>query len=87
MSDGTRDQLYLSLRLAALEMHIEQGHALPFIADDLFINYDDQRSRAGLKALAKLSEVTQVIFLSHHKHLLPAVKDVFGSSANIIELP
>ena len=87
MSDGTRDQLYLSLRLAALEMHIEQGHALPFIADDLFINYDDQRSRAGLKALAKLSEVTQVIFLSHHNHLLPAVKDVFGSSANIIELP
>ncbi len=87
MSDGTRDQLYLSLRLAALEMHIEQGHALPFIADDLFINYDDDRSRAGLKALAKLSEVTQVIFLSHHKHLLPAVKDVFGSSASIIELP
>ncbi|HRI91400.1 MAG TPA: AAA family ATPase [Accumulibacter sp.] len=86
MSDGTRDQLYLALRLAALEMHIGQGHALPFIADDLFINYDDERSRAGLEALAKLSEVTQVIFLSHHRHLLPAVKRVFGDSATITEL-
>ena len=86
MSDGTRDQLYLALRLAALEMHIGQGHALPFIADDLFINYDDERSSAGLEALARLSELTQVIFLSHHKHLLPAVKRVFGDSANITEL-
>ena len=86
MSDGTRDQLYLALRLAALEMHIGQGHALPFIADDLFINYDDERSSAGLEALARLSEFTQVIFLSHHKHLLPAVKRVFGDSANITEL-
>lgn len=86
MSDGTRDQLYLALRMAALEMHISQGHALPFIADDLFINYDDERSRAGLEALAKLSEVTQVIFLSHHRHLLPAAKAVFGSATNIIEL-
>ncbi|MBK8762413.1 MAG: AAA family ATPase [Sulfuritalea sp.] len=86
MSDGTRDQLYLALRLAALEMHIEQGHPLPFIADDLFINYDDERSRAGLEALAKLSEMTQVIFLSHHRHLLPAVLDVFGDSVNIVRL-
>ncbi len=86
MSDGTRDQLYLALRLAALEMHMGQGHALPFIADDLFINYDDERSRAGLEALARLSEVTQVIFLSHHRHLLPAVKATFGNAANIIEL-
>ncbi|HZW13377.1 MAG TPA: AAA family ATPase, partial [Noviherbaspirillum sp.] len=38
MSDGTRDQLYLALRLAALELHLDQAPPLPFIADDLFIN-------------------------------------------------
>lgn len=86
MSDGTRDQLYLALRIAALEMHLGQGHALPFIADDLFINYDDERSSAGLEALARLSELTQVIFLSHHKHLLPAAKRIFGDSVSITEL-
>ena len=86
MSDGTRDQLYLALRLAALELHLGKGHALPFIADDLFINYDDKRAKAGLEALASLSEKTQVIFLSHHDHLVPAVKAVFGHDVNVVAL-
>ena len=86
LSDGTRDQLYLALRLAALELHLGQGHALPFIADDLFINYDDPRAKAGLEALATLSEKTQVIFLSHHDHLVPSVKAVFGDRVNVVKL-
>ena len=51
MSEGTRDQPYLALRLAALDMHLSQAHALQFIADDLFINYDDDRAKAGLEPL------------------------------------
>ena len=86
MSDGTRDQLYLALRLAALELHLTQGHAMPFIADDLFINYDDRRAKAGLEALATLSEHTQVIFLSHHDHLVPTVQAVFGREVNVVML-
>ena len=86
LSDGTRDQLYLALRLAALELHLGQGHALPFVADDLFINYDEQRAHAGLEALAALSEKTQVIFLSHHDHLVPTVQAVFGAAVNVVHL-
>ncbi|MGS0757353.1 ATP-binding protein, partial [Roseateles sp. GG27B] len=88
MSEGTRDQLFLALRLAALELHLSQGQglALPFIADDLFINYDDRRARAGLQALARLSQHTQVIFLSHHDHLVPTVREVFGAKVNIVTL-
>jgi uncharacterized protein YhaN len=86
MSDGTRDQLYLALRLAALEMHLEQATPLPFIADDLFINYDDVRSKAGFEALKALSEQTQVIFLSHHDHLIPTVKEVLGNEVNVVFL-
>lgn len=86
MSDGTRDQLYLALRLAALELHLHQAPALPFIADDLFINYDDQRAEAGLQALADLSQRTQVIFLSHHDHLLPAARKVLGKDLNVVML-
>jgi len=84
MSDGTRDQLYLALRLATLEMHLEQAMPLPFIADDLFINYDDVRSKAGFEALKALSEQTQVIFLSHHDHLIPTVQAVFGKQVNVV---
>jgi uncharacterized protein YhaN len=86
MSDGTRDQLYLALRLAALELHLDQGHALPFIADDLFITYDDQRAKAGLEALGRLSEKTQVIFLCHHDHLVPTVREVFGPQVDVVGL-
>ena len=86
MSEGTRDQLYLSLRLAALELHLEQSKALPFIADDLFINYDDTRAQAGFEALAQLSKRTQVIFLSHHDHLISHAQSVFGKDLNLVEL-
>ncbi len=86
LSEGTRDQLFLALRLAALDMHLDLAHALPFIADDLFINYDDQRSMAGLEALGELSRKTQVIFLTHHDHLLPVVQQVFGTKVNMVNL-
>ncbi len=98
LSEGTRDQLYLALRLAALHLHLDpaqgdglgpsasSGHALPFIADDLFINYDDRRASAGLHALGELSRHTQVLFLTHHDHLLPQVREVFGAAVNVVEL-
>lgn len=86
MSEGTRDQLYLALRLAALELHLGKSKALPFVADDLFINFDDERSTAGLEALRELSTRTQVLFLSHHDHLLPRVRQVFGDKVNVVQL-
>jgi len=85
LSDGTRDQLFLALRIAALELQSEQGEPVPFIADDLFINFDDERSKAGLKALWNLSTKTQVIFLSHQEHLLPVVASLF-SQVNVLRL-
>jgi uncharacterized protein YhaN len=86
MSEGTRDQLYLALRLAALDMHLARAHAMPFVADDLFINFDDQRSKAGLEALAALSQRTQVLFLTHHDHILDLVREVYGDSVNLVRL-
>ncbi|MCK4118345.1 AAA family ATPase [Ralstonia nicotianae] len=86
LSEGTRDQLYLALRLAALEVHLAKAKALPFVADDLFINFDDERSTAGLEALRELSKQTQVLFLSHHDHLRPRIERVFGSSVNVVYL-
>ena len=69
MSDGSADQLYLALRVAALEDYLEHSPRLPFLADDLFINFDDERSAAGFKVLASLASRCQVIFFTHHDHL------------------
>ena len=86
MSDGTRDQLFLALRLAALDMHLEAGHAMPFIADDLFVNFDDDRSLAGFSALGALSRRTQVIYLTHHRHLADLARQALGPAVRVIDL-
>lgn len=70
MSDGTADQLYLSLRLAGLEHYLDANEPLPFIADDILIKFDNDRAAAALQALAELSRKTQVIFFTHHRHLV-----------------
>ena len=69
MSEGTTDQLYLALRIAALEDLIDHGVCLPFVADDLFVNFDDERAAAGFRVLAELATKTQVLFFTHHTHL------------------
>jgi uncharacterized protein YhaN len=70
MSDGTRDQLYLALRLASVEVFLQNHEPIPFIVDDLLLNFDDDRAAAALQALADLSRRTQVLFFTHHQHLV-----------------
>ena len=86
LSTGTEDQLYMALRLAALELHLEQGTPLPFIADDLFINWDDNRAGAGLAALAQLAAKAQVIVLTHHSHLVEVALRATDGRIHVIEL-
>lgn len=74
MSDGTRDQLYLSLRLASLDHYLDSNPPLPFVVDDILIQFDDARAAAALRALADLSDRTQVIFFTHHEHLLDVAR-------------
>lgn len=81
MSEGTQDQLFLALRLAAVNQSLEAGMHLPFLADDLFVNFDDDRARAGLEVLGELSRSTQVLFFTHHAHLKLLAEDVFGQGA------
>lgn len=74
MSSGTRDQLYLALRLATLEWRLEKHEPMPFIADDILVNFDDVRSEATLKALAELAKKNQVILFTHHRQIVQAVE-------------
>ena len=79
LSDGTRDQLYLALRVAAILRYLESGApVLPFIADDLFVSFDDERSAAGFQVLAELAEHTQVLFFTHHAHLMEIAERTLG---------
>jgi uncharacterized protein YhaN len=75
MSDGTADQLYLALRLAGLETYLEKSEPLPFVVDDILIMFDNDRAAATLRVLAELSRRTQVIFFTHHRHLVDLAEE------------
>jgi uncharacterized protein YhaN len=76
MSDGTREQLFLALRIAAIERYVESSGAVPVIFDDVFLESDDPRSERILVALADLAQRTQVIVLTHHRHLVRIAQHV-----------
>lgn len=87
MSTGTADQLYLALRVAAVEDYLEHAEPMPFIADDLFINFDDKRAAAGFVVLNELAKKTQVLFFTHHEHLRDVVRTTLGGAVGIVTLP
>jgi uncharacterized protein YhaN len=79
MSDGTRDQLYLALRLASLEQWSKLHEPLPLVVDDILVHFDDQRSVETLKQLVRISSQSQVIFFTHHQHLLDLARETLPS--------
>jgi len=87
LSDGTCDQLYLALRLATLEWRLETSEPMPFIVDDILINFDDERSKATLKALVDLSKKNQVILFTHHGRIVEEARQVgVGCTVHVHEL-
>jgi len=70
MSDGTRDQLYLALRLATLEQYLRSGEPMPLVVDDILIGFDDRRTRVCLKVMAEFAANTQVLVFTHHQRVV-----------------
>ncbi len=85
LSEGTRDQLYLALRVAAVEQHAAGAEPLPFIADDLLATFDDGRAAAALELLARLGGTVQTILFTHHAHLAELAARMPGVA--VLELP
>lgn len=75
MSEGTCDQVYLALRLAGLSIYLEKEEALPFIVDDILVNFDEKRSLATLRVLSELSRRTQIIMFTHHAHIVDLAQE------------
>ena len=78
LSQGTRHQLFLALRIAAIESRLEEREPVPVIIDDLLVQFDDERSAATLQVLAQMAERTQVVYFTHHRHLAELAQRVLG---------
>ena len=86
MSGGSRDQLYLALRLGTLQWRLETSEPMPFIVDDILVNFDDARSKATLQVLADLSERNQVILFTHHRQIVDDAGKIKNGIVQIHEL-
>ncbi|HEY5584448.1 MAG TPA: AAA family ATPase [Ruminiclostridium sp.] len=61
LSSGTIDQMYLALRIAISETVLNISESLPFIMDEPFAQYDDERTDNALKCIYEISKKQQVI--------------------------
>ena len=76
LSTGTREQLYLAIRLAFITHFNETHEPLPVIMDDCFVNFDDTRARIALRTLIHWQESVQTILLSCHWRSVEALADL-----------
>ena len=86
LSEGTRDQLFLALRLAYLESFAKTMEPIPFIGDDLFTSFDEDRTANGLSALAAIGDQIQPILFTHHRHVVEIARAKLGEAADVIEM-
>jgi uncharacterized protein YhaN len=81
LSEGTADALYLSLRLAAIEVRLDAAPPIPLLLDDVLMTFDDERAVLTLQGLAELAQRNQVIYFTHHPHLLTLARSALPSGA------
>lgn len=56
LSTGTREQLYLAIRLAYVLEYCQRAEPLPLVMDDVLVNFDDERKINTLDVLLEIAE-------------------------------
>ena len=77
LSAGTREQLYLAIRLAYVLHYCTKAEPLPIVLDDVFANFDPGRTRRSLEALGRISDRVQVLLFTCHPHVVALAQEVF----------
>jgi DNA repair protein SbcC/Rad50 len=65
LSEGTREQIYLLLRVAMAQHLVRPGEVAPLLLDEVTAQSDGERKRELLAVLHELSRERQVILFSH----------------------
>ncbi len=77
LSRGTREQLFLSLRLALVAMYERRGVHLPVVLDDVLVNFDSARAKAAAGVLRDFAKQGhQVLVFTCHEHVWKMFKSM-----------
>jgi DNA repair exonuclease SbcCD ATPase subunit len=69
LSQGTKDQLYLSLRMA-LSAIVSGGKALPLVFDESFYTSDELRLKETFAVLQHIAQTNQILLFTHNEEFL-----------------
>jgi uncharacterized protein YhaN len=76
LSRGTREQLFLSLRMALAAGYAQRGAAMPLVLDDVLVNFDTDRASAAAAALRDFAAAGhQLLVFTCHQH----ISNIFAS--------
>ncbi len=68
LSQGTIDQVFFALRLAAADM-MSREVQLPLLLDDPFVNFDDERYRLAIGLMGEIAKTRQVLYFTSRRHI------------------
>lgn len=88
LSTGTRDMIYLMLRIGIAQMMSNSGEKLPLLLDDPLVEFDYFRQQTSLDYLQKLSTQTQILLFTKDRNILNWLKKEVSSEkqSRVIEL-
>lgn len=86
LSSGTIDQVYFSMRLAALTLMERGKETLPLFLDEPFLQYDEDRTLQAFRLLREASANRQVFFMTSRRRELELARELWGHSLNVIRL-
>ncbi|MGW8255981.1 MAG: ATP-binding protein [Thermoguttaceae bacterium] len=85
LSRGTREQLFLSLRMALAASYARRGAALPLVLDDVLVNFDTERAAEAAAVLCDFArDARQIVVFTCHEH----IANIFASlNAPVSSIP
>ena len=77
LSRGTREAVFLSLRLALVEAYHKRGIDLPMVLDDVLVNFDSERAVWAAEVLKNFAQQGhQVLMFSCHQHMATTFSEI-----------
>ena len=64
LSEGTKNQVYLAVRLAVCELALPAEDPCPLILDDVLLTFDDERAYRTLELLRSLAHERQILLFT-----------------------
>jgi len=84
LSRGTREQIYLALRLALIRDYADRDIRLPIVFDDVMVNFDVSRLEAFYSVLVEASQHGQILYFTCQPQLVEMAKRM--KNAHVIDL-